>query len=104
LCGGQRKKGLVDLQKNFWEFLITDEQQRPANGARMGKQHVFTSTLKFKGHTIFHSRFISRPLPSINNNQQSPKVAYLAVQNSIGDPPDPFFSTPQHTKEKVVWA
>ena len=49
--GGSPIEFLCSQIYNFWGSLITaDEQQRPANEARMEKQRTITSTLKFKWH------------------------------------------------------
>jgi len=90
-----------DLQ--LWGLLITaGEQQRLVNEARMGKWHTIASTLKSKGHAhaVFHSRFVSRPLPFVNSNQQSPKVVDLAAQKFYWRFTRPFFSLPPHNKKK----
>ena len=60
----------VARSTTFWGFLITaDEQQRPANEARIGK-HITDSEIQ------------------------------RAHKNSIGDPPDSFFSVPTQKEKK----
>ena len=111
-CGGRDKKVLwisniflCSQIYNFWGLLITaDERQRPANKARMGKWHVFASTLKQMALAgaccfFFHSCFVSRSLLFISSNQQSPKVLDLAAQKFYWKSTRPFFLHP-HTKRK----
>ena len=48
---------------------------------------------------ISYCCFVNKPLLFITTNQRSPKDVDPAAQKGIGDPSDPFFSTPTQ-KEK----
>jgi len=47
--GGSPLEFLCSGIYNFGKLIAADEQQKPTNGARMGKRRMFSSTLKSKG-------------------------------------------------------
>jgi len=101
--GGYPKEFLCSQIYDFWGLLITaDEQQRPANEARIGKRYTFTSlTLKSKGymHPLLTSLAgLCHSSIAISN----PQKLEVWLRKNSGDSPDPFSPPPHKKKKKVV--